>query len=83
MGRPNFLCTFLATCVRIVDVERNDQNASRQEPVSGHVDLSVSGRLLDGNVAALHGTLLARVENHSENALDHDDAVKTADALHW
>ena len=82
-GQTELSLHLLATCVRIVDVERDDQNASRQAPVPGHVDPSVSGRLLDGNVAALHGTLLARVENHSENALDHDGAVKTVDALHW
>ena len=42
----------------------------------------MSGQLLDGSVAALHGSLLARVENQSENALDDDGAVKTVDALH-
>ena len=82
-GQTQLSLHLLAACVWIVDVERGDQNASRQESVSGHVDPSVSGRLLDGNVAALHGTLLARVENHSKNALDHDGAVETVDVLHW
>ena len=81
-GQSQLPLQLLATCVRIVDVERDDQNASGQEPVSGHVDPSVSGRLLDGDVAALHDPLLARVENHPENALDHDGAVETVDALH-
>ncbi len=82
-GQSQLSLHLLAACVRIVDVERDDQNASRQEPVSGHVDPSVSGRQLDGNVAALQDTLLARVENQSENALDHDGALKTVAAMHW
>ena len=63
-------------------MERDDQDASWQEPVSGHVDPFVSGRLVEGDdVAALHGALLAGVENHPDDAFDHDGAVETVDAL--
>lgn len=78
-GPTRLSCRLLA---RLVDAERDDQDASGPESVSGHVDPLARGRLLDGDVAAAQGALLARVEDQSEDALDDDGAVETVDALH-
>lgn len=70
------------TSVDVLDVLQDEEDTGRQETVAGHVDPLVGGGSLDGDVAPVHDALLARVEDHLEDALDDDGVVDGVDTVH-
>jgi hypothetical protein len=72
---------FFTSNFQILNVLQDEQDAPGQVSVAGHVDPPVAGGPLDRDVPAVHGALLARVENHPEAALDHDAVVDALDAV--
>lgn len=73
---------FAPSDVQVFDIQEDEQHPAREEAVAGDVDPAVGGGALDGDVASLHDALLARVEDHLEDALDDDGVVEAMHAVH-